>query len=138
MEAGHRSFDFESAHPQDSFQDGNSSVSPSLCSKGGLDGVSRLKDAYLQVPVHPNSRRYLRFVAFGQVYQFKALCFGLSTAPQVFTRVMAQVSTFLYHASIHIRRYLDDWLIQASSGSLVLQALETVLRLCQSLGIVVN
>ena len=36
-----------------------------------------LKDAYLQVPIHPDSRKYLRFVAFGQVYQFKALCFGL-------------------------------------------------------------
>ena len=43
-----------------------------------------LKDASLQVPVHPDSRRFLRFVADGQVYQFKALCFGLSTAPQVF------------------------------------------------------
>ena len=36
-----------------------------------------LKDAYLQAPVHPDSRQFLRFVAFGKVYQFKALCFGL-------------------------------------------------------------
>ena len=48
-----------------------------------------LKDAYLQVPMHPESRKYLRFMVFGKVYQFKVLCFGLSTAPQVFTRVMA-------------------------------------------------
>ena len=41
-----------------------------------------LKDAYLQVPIHPDSRKYLRFIAFGQAYQFKVLCFGLSTAPQ--------------------------------------------------------
>ena len=40
-----------------------------------------LKDAYLQVPIHPDSRKYLRFIAFGQVYQFKVLCFGLSMAP---------------------------------------------------------
>ena len=33
-----------------------------------------LKDAYLQVPVHPDSRRYLRFVAFNKV-----LCFGRSS-----------------------------------------------------------
>ena len=57
-----------------------------------------LKDAYLQVPIHPGSRKYLRFIVFGQVYQFKALCFGLSTAPQVFTRVTALVSTFLHRA----------------------------------------
>ena len=39
-----------------------------------------LKDAYLHVPMHPESRRFLRFVACGKVYQFKVLCFGLSTA----------------------------------------------------------
>ena len=32
-----------------------------------------LKEAYLQVPVHPDSRRFLRFVAQGRVYQFSAL-----------------------------------------------------------------
>ena len=56
-----------------------------------------LKAAYLQVPVHPDSRRFLRFVAQGNVYQFSALCFGLSTAPQVFSRVMAPVSAILHY-----------------------------------------
>ena len=55
-----------------------------------------LKDAYLQIPIHPDSHKYLRFVALNQVFQFKALCFGLSTAPQVFTRVMAPVSVLLH------------------------------------------
>ena len=38
-----------------------------------------VKDAYLQVLVHPDSRKYLRFVALGKVFQFKALCFGVSS-----------------------------------------------------------
>ena len=97
-----------------------------------------LKDAYLQVPMHPESCKFLRFVACGKVYQFKVLCFGLSTAPQVFTRVMALVSAFLHGTGIRLRRYLDDWLIQASSREQVLLALETVLQLCKLLGIVVN
>ena len=97
-----------------------------------------LKDAYLQVPMHPESRKFLWFVALGKVYQFKVLCFGLSTAPQVFTRVMAPVSAFLHQAGIRLRRYLDDWLIQASSREQVLLALESVLQLCRQLGIVVN
>ena len=97
-----------------------------------------LKDAYLQVIIHPDSRRYLRFMAFNKVYQFKVLCFGLSTAPQVFTRVMAPVSTILHTLGIRLRRYLDDWLIQASSREQVLLSLRTVLQLCNSLGIVVN
>ena len=97
-----------------------------------------LKDAYLQVPMHPESRKFLRFVACGKVYQFRVLCFGLSTASQVFTRVMAPVSAFLHRTGIRLRRYLDDWLIQVSSWEQVLLALETVLQLCRSLGIVVN
>ena len=46
-----------------------------------------LKDVYFQIPVHPESPLFLRFCLEGRVYQFRALCFGLSTAPQVFTSV---------------------------------------------------
>ena len=76
-----------------------------------------LKAAYLQVPMHPESRKFLRFIAFGKVYQFqfKVLCFGLSTAPQVFTQAMAPVSAFLHRSSIRLRQYVDNWLVQASS-----------------------
>ena len=97
-----------------------------------------LKVVYLQVPMHPESRKFLRFVAWGKVYQFKVLCFGLSTVSQVFTRVMAPVSAFLHHSGNRLHRYLDDWLIQASSWEQVLLALDAVLQLCSSLGIVVN
>ena len=97
-----------------------------------------LKEAYLQVPVHPASRHFLRFVFRDNVYQFKVLCFGLSTAPQVFTRVMAPVSAILHSMGIRMRRYLDDWLVQSSSRESLLRDLQTVLQLCHELGIVVN
>ena len=98
-----------------------------------------LKEAYLQVPVHPDSHHFLRFVSKGHLYQFKALCFGLlSTAPQVFTRVMAPVSAILHSMGIRMRRYLDDWLVQSSSQASLLRDLQTVLQLCHELGIVVN
>ena len=97
-----------------------------------------LKEAYLQVPVHPDSRHFLRFVFRDRVFQFKALCFGLSTAPQVFTRVMAPVSAILHSMGIRMRRYLDDWLVQSSSQASLLRDLQTVLQLCHELGIVVN
>ena len=61
-------------------------------SKGDFLASIDLKDAYFQIPVQPSSRKLLRFASNGTVYQFKALCFGLSTAPQVFTRVFAAVS----------------------------------------------
>ena len=97
-----------------------------------------LKDAYLQIPIHPRSRRFLRFVAAGETWQFKSLCFGLTTAPQVFTRVMAPVSNFLHRLGIRIIRYLDDWLILADSLERIVWARDQTLQLCQELGIVVN
>ena len=97
-----------------------------------------LKEAYLQVLVHPASRHFLRFMFRGTVYQFKALSFGLSTAPQVFTRVMAPVSAILHSLGIRMRRYLEDWLVQSSSRESLLEDLQTVLQLCQELGIVIN
>ena len=33
----------------------------------------------IQVPIHQDSCRFLRFIADGKVYQFQALCFGLLT-----------------------------------------------------------
>ena len=39
------------------------------------------KDAYFHIPIQEQSRKYLRFHVEGQTYQFKALPFGLSTAP---------------------------------------------------------
>ena len=97
-----------------------------------------LKDAYLQVLVYSGSRRFLRFVTCGRVYQFKALCFGLSIAPQVFTRNMALVLSFLHSLGVRILCYLDDWLILASSLSEALWARDAVLDLCHQLGMIIN
>ena len=97
-----------------------------------------LQDAYLQVPVHPESRRYLRFTMRGVPYQFRVLCFGLTTAPQVFTRLMAPISAILHRYGIRMLRYLDDWLILAESRTTCLQARDRLLQVCEELGLQVN
>ena len=69
-----------------------------------------LKDTYFQIPIHPSSRKLLRFTS-----EYRALYFGLSTAPQVFTRVFAAVSAWAHSNGIRLLRYLDDWLVLSSS-----------------------
>ena len=97
-----------------------------------------LQDAYLQVPVHHDSRRYLRFVVEGKPFQFRVLCFGLTTAPQIFTRIMAPVSAILHRHGVRMLRYLDDWLILASSKIACIQSRDRLLSVCTELGIQVN
>ena len=97
-----------------------------------------LQDAYLQVPVHHDSRCYLRFVVAGKSYQFRVLCFGLTTAPQVFTRIMAPVSAILHRYGVRMLRYLDDWLILASTEIACIQSRDRLLSICTELGIQVN
>ena len=97
-----------------------------------------LQDAYLQVSIHPSSRCYLRFCVGESVFQFRALCFGLSTAPQAFTRVMAPVSSIMHRHGFQILRYLDDWLVLGSSFQEIVRARDFLLWLCQQLGILIN
>ena len=97
-----------------------------------------LQDAYLQVLAHPESRRYLRFTMGGVPYQFRVLCFGLTTAPQVFTRLMAPISAILHRYGIRMLRYLDDWLILAESRTTCLQARDRLLQVYEELGLQVN
>ena len=47
-----------------------------------------LKDAYFSIPIHQNSQKYLRFEWEGTRYQSINLCFGLSLAPRVFTKLV--------------------------------------------------
>ena len=129
--------------------------SPSLCGRVTLSvgvhsvyapvGVSGrllasfdLREAYIPVPVHPASRPFLRFLFRDTVYQFQALYFGLSTAPQVFPWVMAPVSAILHSLGIRMRRSLDTWLVQSSSQESLLEVLLPVLRLCPVFGIVIH
>ena len=97
-----------------------------------------LKNVYFQIPIHRSSRKLLRFMSEGTVYQFQALCFGLSTAPQVFTRVFAVVSVWAHSHGIRLLRYLDDWLVLSSSEKEAKQAVQALLSLCRTLGIVIN
>ena len=97
-----------------------------------------LQDAYLQVPIYPESRRYLSFTMGGVPYQFRVLCFELTTAPQVFTRLMAPISAILHRYGIRMLRYLDDWLILAKSRTTCIQTRDRLLHLCEELGLQVN
>ncbi|CAG2246502.1 unnamed protein product [Mytilus edulis] len=71
-----------------------------------------LSDAYFHIPISKTYRKYLRFVWNNKVFQFKALPFGLSTAPLAFTKIMQAAIAHLHSLSIQIHSYLDDSLLK--------------------------
>ena len=96
------------------------------------------KDAYFHIPIQEQSRKYLRFHVQGQTYQFKALPFGLSTAPMEFTVVAKEVKLMAMHRGIRIHQYLDDWLVRDTSYHTCLQHTKTLVKIYQDLGWLVN
>ncbi|KAJ8039589.1 hypothetical protein HOLleu_17357 [Holothuria leucospilota] len=69
-------------------------ILPSLQPRSWATSIE-LKDAYLHIPIHQSHHRYLAFRYKGIDYCFRALPFGLSTAPRVFTRVTRVILAFL-------------------------------------------
>ncbi len=80
-----------------------------------------LKDAYFHVSILPRHRPFLRFAFEGRAYQYKALPFGLSLSPRVFTKVVEAALVPLREAGIRILNYLDDWLIFGPVSSTVVR-----------------
>ena len=136
--SGHRLLDPPSLHGCVTFSDGDHSVCTAFRPSGRLDGLHRSPGGLSAGSCPSGISSLPPLCGKRRVYQFKALCFGLSTAPQVFTRVMAPVSAILLSWGICMRRYLDDWLIQSSSRESLLRDLQVVLDLCRELGIVIN
>lgn len=71
-----------------------------------------LKNAYFSIPIHHASRKYLKFIWKGTLYEFTCLPFGLSSAPRVFTKIMKPVFSYLRSMGICCFYYIDDSLNQ--------------------------
>ena len=97
-----------------------------------------LSDANLHIPIHPNSRKYLRFCHRSQVFQFTSLPFGLATAPQVFTMIVKEVKLMALSRGLRLHQYLEDWLIRSQSQEEAQVNTQAVVDLTQSLGWIIN
>ena len=97
-----------------------------------------LSDAYLHIPIHPNSRKYLRFCHRSQVFQFTSIPFGLATATQVFTMIVKEVKLMALSRGLRFHQYLDDWLIRSQSQEEAQVNTLAVVDLTQSLRWIIN
>lgn len=114
--SGDRPKFFEQVYCKRAFPDGKPQLPKDVFTRRFYDKSSvDLKDAYLSVLVHESSRKFLRFIWKGACYQFKALPFGLCSAPRIFTKVLKPVAAFLRKKAIRVLIYLDDFLLLAAT-----------------------
>jgi hypothetical protein len=98
-----------------------------------------LADAYLHVPMHRSTRKFLRFALDGQVFAFRAMPFGLNLSPWIFTRLMDTVMADIrLHTSSEISSYLDDILQKHVDASVLTQDLQFLLQRLEELGFLIN
>ena len=97
-----------------------------------------LTEAYLHVPIPPQSRKYLQFIYGHQVYQFTALPFGISPSLWIFTKLMDVIAAHLRQRAISLFPYLDDWLIRDLIRNWLISHTIYCLQTVQSLDFIPN
>ena len=85
------------------------------------------------------SRRLLRFAIatndWLRVFEFRALPFGLTSAPRFFTKVSLPLG---HHAHLHavcLFQYLDDWLLRSPNKSLLARQTRWLLDIIRRVGL---
>ncbi|CAB0017172.1 unnamed protein product [Nesidiocoris tenuis] len=101
---------------------------------GELFSVLDLKDAYLQLEVEENSKRYLNIATHKGIFRYRRMPFGVSLAPSVFQNIMDKVLDGIEGVAC----YLDDVMVTGRSLEEHLDTLNTVLKRLEAEGIRVN
>ena len=70
-----------------------------------------LRQGYLQVPLHPESRNLTAFITHKGVFRYKRMAFGLSSAPSCFQKIMASIFAGIPGVAI----YLDDIVVHGAT-----------------------
>ena len=84
------------------------------------------------------SRKFVSFQWKDLLYKFCCLCFGLSPAPLVFTKLSKVPISLLRKVNVRIIIYLDDMPLMASSLEDLLMARDTLIFILRHSGFLIN
>ena len=113
-------------------------LSAEYCAKKRLRVQNRGAGCVLSCTDSSNSRKYLRFAFENKVIQFRVLPFGLSTAPQIFTRLGHTVTGYLHCLGILVIPYVDDWLVHHPDRHVLLRHQAQLLEKLDLVGFILN
>lgn len=105
-----------------------------LVDEGYWSITLEVSDAFFHLKIFKPHRNYLRFSFQGKAYQFRALSFGPTVAPRLFTKVSSVVAAHLRKQTIRLATYLEDWLVLNQIKRMLLRDWLIVLSLLYRLG----
>lgn len=97
-----------------------------------------LCDAYFSISMNKKCRKYLKFVWKDQIYEFTCLCFGLASAPRIFTKLMKVVFSHIRNQGVGSFFYIDDSLLHSPYENICYENTVMLRNLLHSLGFLVN
>lgn len=109
-----------------------------LIQEGDWMGKIDLKDAYFGVSIAEKDRKFLQFRWANKLFQFKALPFGLASAPRAFTKLLKPIVALLRRLGVRVVIYLDDMLFLNQRKELLVVDMNTALWLLEHLGFLIN
>ncbi len=97
-----------------------------------------LKDAYFTIPMAHEHQKFLRFQWQNKLWQFTCLCFGLASAPRIFTKLLKPVTATLRNMGHISANYLDDSLLIGDTVDECTCNVQDRCSLVRELGFVIN
>ena len=93
-----------------------------------------LATAYHQLPLHEDSRDLTAFITHEGLFRFRRVCFGLSSAPSAFQKMMSVILCGLKG----VQCYLDDVVVYGKTLQEYKQNLRAVLEKIRKVGLKLN
>ena len=97
-----------------------------------------LKYIYFYIPLKKESRKYVQFQWEATLYEFFCLCFGLGSAPLIFTKILKVPVFLLSRFQIRVIIYLDNMLLMSQTLEELLMSRDTIIFLLTQLEFVIN
>ena len=97
-----------------------------------------LTAAYHHIKIHADDQPAVGFVVEGRAYMYRALCFGVASAPRLFTKMLQPVVAAMRREGHLVSFYLDDGLVLGRSPEQCRRGVRRLLQLLHTLGFAVN
>lgn len=97
-----------------------------------------LQNAYFSLAIHTSDRKYLKFEWNQKLFKFNCLCFGLSCAPRVFTKLMKVIFAHIRRLGISAFYYIDDSLLEADCVEKCFNQSQIIISMMSDLGFYIN